>query len=227
MTNHKSCLLLLVKYPLEGYAKTRLAQNFDPHFVSELYKRLVEDLLMTIKQTQLPLYIYYSPDYMLPHFLEWLGNDYLFIAQKGKQLGARLKHGIQRVFESGFTSVIALASDVPDISPNLLSAAATALDHSNMVLGPCHDGGYYLIGFTQKSYHPIYFTNIPWSTSKVFTKTLTIAQQKKLSITILPQKQDIDTLHDLHAFVQAQKNARFLSSSTGSYLYKHLESVFR
>ncbi|MCW4042035.1 MAG: TIGR04282 family arsenosugar biosynthesis glycosyltransferase [Candidatus Bathyarchaeota archaeon] len=225
-SSYPPCLLLLVKYPLDSYVKTRLAQNLDPHLVSELYKALVEDILVSIKETQLPLRIYYSPNHMLPHFLKWLGTEHLFLPQKGKHLGDRLKHGIQSTFNSGFTSVIALASDVPDLTPHLLCAAAKALEHSDIVIGPCHDGGYYLIGFTQTSYHPLYLTNMPWSTSDVFTQTLNIAEQAEANITILPQKRDIDTLHDLQLFIQGKVNTRFRSSNTGSFIHQHLQSLF-
>lgn len=221
--SHQICLLLLIKYPQIGYVKTRLTQKLGSHFVSELYKHIVEDILVSIVHTQLPLCIYYTPEYLLPHFQAWLGKKHLFLPQKGQHLGIRLQHGMQSLFQSGFTSVIALASDVPDLSPDILDTAAKALDHSDIVLGPCHDGGYYLIGFTKNSYHPKYFTNIPWSTPDVFAKTLNIAKQTGAKTNILPLKQDIDTLDDLQTFIHTRIKQNSLQlSKTGSYIYLHL-----
>lgn len=225
--SHQLCLLLLVKYPQKGYVKTRLTQQLDPHFVSELYKHMVEDIILTIVKAQLPLCIYYTPEYQLSHFQAWLGTQHFFLPQKGTHLGTRLQHGMLSLFQSDSTSVIALASDVPDLSPNILLTAAKALDHSDIVLGPCHDGGYYLIGFTKNSYHPKYFTNIPWSTPEVFAKTLKIAQQSGVKTNILPQKQDIDTLHDLQTFIHTHVESNSLHlSKTGSYIYQNLTSLY-
>ena len=224
--SRKPCLLLLIKYPQKGCVKTRLAQKLDPHFVSELYKHIVEDIMLSIVNTRLPLCIYYTPEYLLPHFQAWLGTKHLFLPQKGTDLGTRLQHGIQSLFQFGFPSVIALASDVPDLSSNILCTAAKALDHSDVVIGPCHDGGYYLIGFTKNSYHPQYFTNIPWSTTEVFAKTLNIAQQTGVKINILPRKQDIDTIHDLRTFIQVRiKHNTLQLTKTGSYIYQNFTSL--
>ena len=224
--SHQLCLLLLVKYPQKGYVKTRLTQKLDAHFVSELYKHMVEDVISSIERTQLPLCIYYTPKYQLPRLQAWLGTKHRFLPQKGTHLGSRLQHGMQSLMQSGFTSVIALASDVPDLSPNILRTAAKALDHSDLVIGPCNDGGYYLIGFTKNSYHPKYFTNIPWSTSEVFTKTLNNAKQTGVKTNILPQKQDIDTLHDLQTFIHSRVKQNSLQlSKTGSYIYQNLTSI--
>lgn len=225
--SHHICLLLLVKYPQKGYVKTRLTRELDPYFVSELYKHIVEDVISSIGRTQLPLCIYYTPTNLLPSFQTWLGTEHLFLPQKGKHLGSRLQHGVQSLLQSGFTSVIALASDVPDLSSNILRTAANALDHSDLVIGPCNDGGYYLIGFTNNSYHPKYFTNIPWSTSEVFAKTLNIAKQTGVTTNILPRKQDIDTLHDLQTFIHAQvKHNSSSLSRTASYIYQNLNSIY-
>jgi glycosyltransferase A (GT-A) superfamily protein (DUF2064 family) len=53
------------------------------------------------------------------------------------------------------------------------------LDNHDVVIGPTYDGGYYLIGMNK--YHDRLFQDIPWSTEKVYNRT--IAKMKKNSLT--------------------------------------------
>ena len=69
------------------------------------------------------------------------------------------------------------------------------LKSNELVLGPAHDGGYYLIGLS--SLREGLFSGIEWSTSSVFEKTLEIAESAQISVGILPTKRDIDTFDDL------------------------------
>ncbi|MGH9597942.1 MAG: TIGR04282 family arsenosugar biosynthesis glycosyltransferase, partial [Edaphobacter sp.] len=59
-----------------------------------------------------------------------------------------------------------------------------------IVLGPSHDGGYYLIGL--KCAHPETFANITWSTSTVFVETVAAAKAAKLEVATLPLWYDVD-----------------------------------
>ncbi|MGI8565841.1 MAG: TIGR04282 family arsenosugar biosynthesis glycosyltransferase, partial [Pyrinomonadaceae bacterium] len=59
-----------------------------------------------------------------------------------------------------------------------------------VVLGPCDDGGYYLIGLKQQ--HSQLFTGIEWSTEKVLSQTLARAEEIGVGVELLPAWYDVD-----------------------------------
>ncbi len=70
-----------------------------------------------------------------------------------------------------------------------------ALDTHDIVLGPCEDGGYYLIGM--KKLHYKLFHGIKWSTDEVLRQTIGAADILGLRNYLLPRLIDIDTAEDL------------------------------
>ena len=64
-----------------------------------------------------------------------------------------------------------------------------------MVLGPCDDGGYYLIG--SRVHAPALFEGVAWSTSAVLEQTTGRAEDAGLTWGVLPSCYDIDTMDDL------------------------------
>jgi glycosyltransferase A (GT-A) superfamily protein (DUF2064 family) len=75
-----------------------------------------------------------------------------------------------------------------------LHEAFEALTHSDLVLGPATDGGYYLIGMKRRADY--LFEGISWSTSQVLSETLNVASQHGLTTTLLQELNDIDTSED-------------------------------
>ena len=58
-------------------------------------------------------------------------------------------------------------SDSPDLPKSIINESFGLLlsKQAEVVLGPCHDGGYYLVGLRKP--YPELFRNIPWSTKNV------------------------------------------------------------
>ena len=46
------------------------------------------------------------------------------------------------------SQVVLFGTDIPDVSPEIVSAALAALDRHHLVLGPAADGGFYCIGIS-------------------------------------------------------------------------------
>ncbi|MDO8546212.1 MAG: DUF2064 domain-containing protein, partial [Nitrospirales bacterium] len=65
--------------------------------------------------------------------------------------------------------------------------------------GPTTDGGYYLIGLRKMI--PGLFDGIAWSTASVFAETKKKVEAAGLSLGLLPECRDLDTLDDLKAFI--------------------------
>ena len=87
------------------------------------------------------------------------------LRQRGVTLTARLNAAFDDVFALGYDQVVAVGLDSPGLEFAHLKAAWEALEHHDGVLGPCPDGGVYLIGLARK--HADALKTIPWGTSLV------------------------------------------------------------
>ena len=65
----------------------------------------------------------------------------------------------------------------------------------DVVVGPCEDGGYYLIGLRAPA--PALFADMPWSTAAVTEETLARARRLGLRLRLLPSWFDVDRGEDL------------------------------
>src|SRR5262249_23734364 len=70
------------------------------------------------------------------------------VPQQGQDLGERLSHLLSELLALGHAGAIAIDSDSPTLPMTYVTSAAKVLadGSADVVLGPCDDGGYYLIG---------------------------------------------------------------------------------
>ena len=170
--NSKNSILFFVKYPMAGRVKTRLAEQIGHDATMALYRNFITDILTTLKDLDVNLRIVFDPPDSKEQFQHWLGKNYSYIPQTDQDLGQRMKNTFLQTFSEGFKSVIVIGSDSPDLPKEYLELAFTALDKSDVVIGPSSDGGYYLIGFTMDSFLPETFDQINWSSNTVFEWTV-------------------------------------------------------
>ena len=114
------------------------------------------------------------------------------IPQRGNGFGERLFATAEDLLACGYGSVCLIDSDSPTVPALAFEQAVAELAKpgDRIILGPSHDGGYYLIGL--KHPHPALFANITWSTSTVFAETIAAAQAANLETVILPLWYDVD-----------------------------------
>lgn len=187
-------LMIFVKAPVPGHVKTRLCPPLSLEEAAALYRAFVQDTVERLSGSDWTLEIAYKPIKPLEN-LSWLDPEIPFFQQEGFDLGARLAHAFEKAFSSGARQVVAIGSDSPELFPSLLEKAFEGLNSTNAVLGPTHDGGYYLIGLSRPC--PEIFSGIPWSTAKVYRETLEKISRLRLSWRELPKFRDVDTPEDL------------------------------
>ena len=219
----KNGLLFFVKYPILGKVKSRLSDEFDENLVLTLYEKFVEDLLNMLNSEKFSVIICYHPTGTIENYKKWLGKSYRYISQDGKDLGERLQNCFQKGFRLGFKKLIVIGSDSPDLPQKIINDSFQALDEYDSVIGPCDDGGYYLLGFKSNSYIQDAFQKIKWSTSTVFEKTIDILNKKSLKNYVLPKLSDVDTIEDLKNLYHRNKKTDFKNSNT----MKFIEEYFR
>ena len=91
--------------------------------------------------------------------------------------------------------MVILDSDSPNLPSGYIYDGLECLDKADAVIGPCLDGGYYLIGLG--SHIPELFRDIPWSTSKVVVATLERTASIGLSVSLIDEWYDVDTWEDV------------------------------
>jgi len=191
------CLLFFVKYPEKGKVKSRLAAVIGDDSAVSLYKNLVAQMLSTLKEGTFPLYICFFPKNAQKPIKNWLGREYHYIPQNGKDLGERMRNGFIDGFAMGYKRVVLIGSDIPDLPMKYIEEAFKSLKEMDAVIGPAFDGGYYLIGFRDKSFFPQLFEGIAWGTENVFDETMKKLKRFKRAVHTLPYHRDIDTAEDL------------------------------
>ena len=221
----KPIVLLFIKAPVESRVKSRLAAAVGEEAALELYKNFILDIIDTLSTSGYPFRICFFPPDAKEAIRTWL-IGHPAAPQDGNDLGERMELALKKLFSEGFTNAILIGSDIPDLTPAVIHEALEALNENDAVIGPARDGGYYLIGFNQKSFLPRIFRGIPWSTATVFRETMNILKESSLRVHLVPQWQDVDTLEDLKAFFERNRNSGFNRSRTMTYLMKNRTRLF-
>ena len=119
------------------------------------------------------------------------------LRQEGEGLGERLFGALSRAAED-HRFVAAIGSDHPEMPAHRVDEAFELLaGGADVVLGPAGDGGYYLVAARRESLRPEVFSEIPWSTDAVLTRTLERCRSLGLRVEMLELGHDVDTPEDL------------------------------
>ena len=194
----RACLLVFSKLPRPGRVKTRLIGDLTAVEAAELHAAFLADLIDEMQQGAFDLRIAWalSEDEVLPK------ESVEAVTQVGADLGERLHHALATAAER-YLSVAAVGSDHPELTASLVEEAFDKLARgTDLVLGPSADGGYYLIGFRRDSIDPTVLSDIPWSSDRVLSATITAARARGLLIELLPEVGDVDTPADLESLVR-------------------------
>jgi rSAM/selenodomain-associated transferase 1 len=191
-------LIVVAKEPQAGKTKTRLSPPLSGQQAAELYRCFLLDTLELMLRVDIARpFLAYTPDEAEPFFRGFAPAGFEFTPQVGADLGERLDNVLSCRLQDGYDQAVVIDSDSPTLPAVLLGQAFRELDAPDVdvVLGPCEDGGYYLIGV--KAPRPALFQGIAWSTSTVTAETLHRAEEKGLRVVCLPEWYDVDLYEDL------------------------------
>jgi glycosyltransferase A (GT-A) superfamily protein (DUF2064 family) len=91
--------------------------------------------------------------------------------------------------------VIAFNSDSPHLPPSVIENAFAVLSENDVVVGPTHDGGYFLVG--AKAFHPTLFVGDGMGTNSALERLLSSVRVLGLSVAFADTFYDIDVADDL------------------------------
>jgi rSAM/selenodomain-associated transferase 1 len=221
------CILVFVKLPETGKVKARLSRDLDEDAVCSLYNFFVLDLLDTLKRGSYTFRICFYPPETEEKVAHWLGRDLFYMPQAGKDLGERMKNAFINTFSQGYSEVLLIGSDIPDLQGGIIEEAFEGLKKNEAVVGPAFDGGYYLIGFKKDTFLPEIFQGIHWGTDTVFAKTMEIFKRNSYRVHVLRKWRDVDRIEDLRALFDKNRNTEFSGSRTMIFLTENFKNFFK
>jgi rSAM/selenodomain-associated transferase 1 len=189
-------LLVVAKQPAPGQTKTRLCPPLTHDQAAELYDCFLRDTLSIMRAvSDVRCVIGYLPEDAQGYFHQ-LAPDMEISPQRGASLGERLDHLLTEALLGGSRRAVIMNSDSPTLPAAYLQQAFDYLAEADVVLGPTHDGGYYLIGVKQPQ--PRLLREVQMSTPRVLADTLELAEASGLTVSLLPTWYDVDTIEELH-----------------------------
>ena len=206
-------ICVFAKPPRPGEVKTRLIPSLGENGAAMLAGALLRDTLDSIAGLTWARPVLAtteeSPALNSRDLPVWLQGD--------GDLGEKLERILRRALEQS-GAAIAIGTDSPGLPLALMERARELLDGHDVVLGPCIDGGFYLLAL--KSCPKGLLGGIPWSEATTFERTLAKLKALGLSVALLDPWFDIDRPEDLNSLadlllagsVRAPQTARALAS---------------
>ncbi len=188
-------LVIMAKAPRPGAVKTRLAPSLSPAAVTAFYCCLLEDTLALARSLGDVEVAIMCPDTDVNELTQFAGSEASVVAQKGDGLAAGLTSVFAHFADAHQRRTIAFNSDSPHLPRSVLEDAFETLAAHDVVVGPTHDGGYYLVG--AKTSHPALFTGDGLGTSSALERLLSRARDLELSVGLADPFYDIDVADDL------------------------------
>jgi hypothetical protein len=185
----------MAKAPKPGVVKTRLAQSLPLEAVVELYRCLLDDTLALARSLDGVDVAIMCPASDVEDLSRAVGDSIPIVAQSGDGLAAGLTSVFAHFAEAGRRRIVAFNSDSPHLPASVLVSAFRALAQSDVVVGPTHDGGYYLVGATAS--HPGLFAGDGLGTTNAYEALLGRTRALGLSVSLTDAFYDIDVAEDL------------------------------
>ncbi len=179
----QTALLIFTRTPVQEAASKTFDPNTGQSGNQAIARRLIRQTIATARRTQLPLFLYYDKP------------------NPSEPFGEHLAQAFESVFAKGYSKVIAIGNDCPELSPSLLLEASSRLSEQKIVLGPASDGGVYLIGIQQNTYQRQAFIDLPWETPHLQAGWKQYLSSNPLDILWLEAFSDLDNAADFKALL--------------------------
>jgi len=211
----------MAKAPRPGAVKTRLAPSLSPTAVTAFYCCLLNDTLALARSLSDVEVAIMCPDSDVNELAQLAGaqlgnSEASVVAQKGEGLAAGLTSVFAHFVEGHQRRIIAFNSDSPHLPRSVLEDAFETLAAHDVVVGPTHDGGYYLVG--AKAFHPTLFARDGMGTRSALERLLSRARALELSVGFAAPFYDIDVADDLTRLAEELRLAPARAPRTAVWL---------
>jgi len=215
----------MAKAPRPGSVKTRLIESLSPTAVTSLYCCLLEDTLDLARSLKNVDVAVMCPESDQNELENVLGGTVPVVAQQGAGLVAGLTSVFRHFTSSGERLVIAFNSDSPHLAPSVLDNAFEILALNDVVVGPTHDGGYYLVG--AKAAHATLFAGDGMGTRSALDRLQERTKVLELSTGFTETFYDIDIASDLVRLARELQLAPEKAPKTAAWLGEWQRTIAR
>jgi uncharacterized protein len=185
---------------IAGHVKTRLARALGPKPAADLAAAMFHDVWRTVSSCPgvRPLLATLQPgfecdeDARIECPVQVPPQDILL--QGDGDLGARLENIFRQALATA-PAAIAVGADTPLLTSAHLEQTLQALSAHHAVMGPCPDGGFYLLAL--RSCPPGLFSGLAWSAPDTASATKRRLEAHGFSLHELDSLFDVDTPDDL------------------------------
>jgi uncharacterized protein len=216
-------LVVMAKAPRPGMVKTRLTQSLPVDAVTELYRCLLDDTMALAHSLGTVGVAIMCPASDVDELTLLARGTVSVVAQKGTGLAAGLTSVFAHFANGSGQRIIAFNSDSPHLPPSILEAAFEILTAHDVVVGPTHDGGYYLVG--AKTAHPALFDGDGMGTQSALEVLLARARGLQLSVGFTDTFYDIDVKGDLTRLAAELRLVPTRAPRTAAWLKQWEEST--
>lgn len=194
-------LAVFAKTATPGRVKTRLIGPLSPSGAADIHRACLDDTLAltcSVEGTD-PCVFFDGPWQVMQqarakkNLLPMRGVG--VFSQLGRNLGERLENACRKLFGMGYRQAVIVGTDTPWMGEARIRMALAALNGADVVVGPCRDGGYYLVG--AQRFVPELFREIPWGTREVLIATRRKLARSGVEVHLLPWDFDLDRPEDL------------------------------
>jgi len=189
----RTLLIILARNPVQGDVKKRLARDTGSSEALRIYRLLLQHTAQVAEGCGYDYEVFYSSH--IPEREPMFAGAKSVLLQKGNDLGERIGHAFETGFSQGYSHIVLIGSDCPDLDATHIKKAFAALEQNDAVLGPAQDGGFYLVGLNNS--HPELFRDRTWSHEEVLKETIGRMDSQEIICSLLEPLQDIDTFDDL------------------------------
>ena len=195
----KKTIILMSKQPRYGLCKKRLSKHIKQSEILRITRNNIDNLLMVfslynIYDVKVAIY----PQKLI--YRSFKNTGFLkSIPQKNKNLGKK----IWDIKNSTNNPTVIIGSDIPGIDKKKIDYAFKIIESKNIVLGPSEDGGFWLIGFSNKKSITYPFDGLLWSKKNTLVNTIKKLYYYKITYGLCDKMKDIDNINDYDAYYRA------------------------
>jgi rSAM/selenodomain-associated transferase 1 len=205
----------MAKAPRPGMVKTRLSACLPQEAIVGFYRCLLEDTIALAQSIDDVEPAIMSPAADVEELCRIAGPGVRVVAQSGHGLGAALTTVFAH-FAHDRQRVVAFNSDSPHLPTSAIRQAFEALTSCDLVVGPTHDGGYFLVGASAP--HLGLFAGDSMGTASALEALLARARLLELSVCFVDPFYDIDEPADLTRLAEELRGAPERAPRTANWL---------
>jgi uncharacterized protein len=191
--NPLPALAIFARAPVPHRAKTRLIPLLGPRGAAEFHAALVSDVLQKVNgmaSRVAPYFFLAGGRFPVSSSL----SEYTLVRQRGHDLGERLERAFRNLLARHGRALV-IGTDSPLLQERDLIRGLQRLRHSDAVLGPCPDGGFYLIGLRRLERG--LFDRVRWGGDFAFGDVLGNLRARGFSCAVLHPLDDVDRPADV------------------------------